>query len=163
MRNIRIGNARPGWARGLWALAIVLFLAAPQRSPAQDDQVQFRDPLNDQPLDIPAQDVSDAVAQFHETGENPYTGDEQAVGEGRTLYQRWCQACHLPDGSGRIGPSLVDGQWKYERTGTDVGQFEIIYAGGAGAMQAFGQRLSQDEILRLIAFLDTLAAAPESE
>jgi cytochrome c-L len=121
--------------------------------------VQFRDPLNDEPLDISRQDVSAAVAEFHATGENPYAGDEQAIAEGGALYKRWCQACHLPDGTGRIGPSLVDEQWKYERTGTEVGKFEIIYVGGAGAMQAFGQRLSQDEILRLIAFLETLGAA----
>jgi cytochrome c-L len=60
------------------------------------------------------------------------------------------------DGTGRIGPSLVDETWKYERTGTPVGAFEIIYAGGAGAMQAFGSRLSQDEILEVMAYLDQL-------
>jgi cytochrome c-L len=158
MRDRRPRNAGPALAPRLGALALVLILAAAPGSPAQEE-VQFRDPLNDQPLDIPRDDVSPAVAQFHATGENPYAGDEQAIAQGEALYKRWCQACHLPDGTGRIGPSLVDEQWKYERTGTDVGQFEIIYAGGAGAMQAFGQRLSQDEILRLIAFLDTLGAA----
>jgi cytochrome c-L len=125
--------------------------------------VQFLDPLNDEPLDVPREDVSAAVAQFHEDGENPYTGDEQAIAEGQKLYARWCQACHLPDGTGRIGPSLVDDRWSHERTGTDVGKFEIIYAGGAGAMQAFGQRLSQDEILKLIALLDSLRAAHEPQ
>jgi cytochrome c-L len=157
MKNHRIRNARSVWALRFIALALVLILAAPPGILGQDE-VQFQDPLNDEPLDVPREDVSAAVAQFHETGENPYTGDEQAIGEGRALYKRWCQACHLPDGTGRIGPNLVDDQWRYERNGTDVGQFEIIYAGGAGAMQAFGQRLTQDEILRLIAFLDTLRA-----
>jgi cytochrome c-L len=142
---------------GLSAVALVLILAAPPASLAQEE-VQFRDPLNDTPLDIPREDVSPAAAEFHRTGQNPYAGDEQAIADGGALYKRWCQACHLPDGTGRIGPNLVDEQWKYARTGTAVGQFEIIYAGGAGAMQAFGQRLSQDEILRLIAFLDTLGA-----
>jgi cytochrome c-L len=157
MRDRRISPAS-GWALGLSALAVVLSLAAPPASPAQEE-VQFRDPLNETPLDIPREDVSSAVADFHATGKNPYAGDEQAIADGAALYKRWCQACHLPEGTGRIGPNLVDQQWKYDRTGTDVGQFEIIYAGGAGAMQAFGQRLSQDEILRLIAFLDTLGAA----
>ena len=62
----------------------------------------------------------------------------------------------MPDGSGRIGPKLNDSRWQYPRTATDQGRFEIIYAGGAGAMQAFGDRLDQDEILKLIAFVDTL-------
>ena len=157
MRDRRIRSPASGWALRLSALAVVLSLAAPPASPAQEE-VQFRDPLNETPLDIPREDVSSAVADFHATGKNPYAGDEQAIADGAALYKRWCQACHLPEGTGRIGPNLVDQQWKYDRTGTDVGQFEIIYAGGAGAMQAFGQRLSQDEILRLIAFLDTLGA-----
>lgn len=157
MRDCRIRRPGSRWAAGLGALGVVLGLAAPSASPAQGE-VQFRDPLNDAPLDVPREDVSPAAAEFHATGENPYAGDEHAIAEGQTLYKRWCQACHLPDGTGRIGPSLVDEQWRYERTGTDVGKFEIIYAGGAGAMQAFGQRLSQDEILRLIAFLETLGA-----
>ena len=159
MRNVRIRDARPGRALGLSALAFALIVGAVQPTPAQE--VQFLDPLTDEPLDVPRQDVSAAVAQFHETGENPYAGDEQAIAAGQQLYVRWCQACHLPDGTGRIGPSLVDDRWNYERTGTDVGQFEIIYAGGAGAMQAFGQRLSQDEILQLISFLNSLQAARE--
>jgi cytochrome c-L len=37
--------------------------------------------------------------------------------------------------------------------------FEIIYAGGAGAMQAFGRRLGQDEILKVMAYVSALAAA----
>jgi cytochrome c-L len=162
MRNFRIRSACPGGAVGLSALAFILIVAATERTPAED-AVQFLDPLNDEPLEIPRKDITSAVAQFHETGENPYAGDEQVIAEGQKLYARWCQACHLPDGTGRIGPSLVDARWKYERTGTDIGKFEIIYAGGAGAMQAFGQRLSQDEILQLIAFLDSLQAAHESQ
>jgi cytochrome c-L len=152
----------PSCPLGSVALAFVLLVAVSQPTHAQDE-VQLRDPLKDQPLEVPQQDVSAAVAQFHETGENPYAGDEQAIAEGQKLYARWCQACHLPDGTGRIGPSLVDDRSNYERTNTDVGMFEIIYAGGAGAMQAFGQRLSQDEILQLIAFVDSLQAAPDPE
>ena len=38
----------------------------------------------------------------------------------------------------------------------DVGTFEIVYAGGAGATQAFGNRLTQEEILEIMAFLDSI-------
>ena len=69
---------------------------------------------------------------------------------------KWCQSCHLTDGAGRIGPNLTDDRWHYPRMATDRGKFEIIYAGGAGAMQAFGRRLDQDAILQIIAFVDTL-------
>jgi cytochrome c-L len=121
-----------------------------------DGRVVFRDPLTNQVLDVPDEDVTAAVEEFHRTGENRYSGDEEAAAEGRVLYNRWCQACHLPAGTGRIGPSLVDDRWRYPRAETDVGVFEVIHAGGAGAMQAFGDRLSQDEILRVMAYIDEL-------
>jgi cytochrome c-L len=96
------------------------------------------------------------VEEFHKTVENAYAGDQGAIEAGQKLYARLCQACHLKDGSGRIGPSLVGDNPKRARTGTERGRFEIIYAGGAGAMQAFGQRLDQDQILQLMAYLEVL-------
>jgi cytochrome c-L len=122
-----------------------------------EDSVEFRDPLTDEPLDIevPA-DASEEVKGFFETGENPYHGDEQAIAEGKQLYTRWCASCHMPDGSGRMGPSLIDDTSKYERGHTPVGQFEIIYAGATGAMGPFKDRLSSEEILKVIAYTDHL-------
>jgi cytochrome c-L len=150
-------SERP-WLAALLILAAVLVLLSAVAATAGQG-VEFRDPLTDEPLELrhrPDQEITAAVEQFHQTGDNPYRGDEQATAEGQRLYARWCQSCHLPDGSGRIGPSLVDDQWKYERTGTDVGMFEIVYAGGAGAMQAFGLRLDQDQILKVMAHVETL-------
>ncbi|HEV7370775.1 c-type cytochrome [Arenibaculum sp.] len=123
-------------------------------------QVVFRHPLDDRPLDVELPEgeaATEAVRRFHETGENLYVGDPEAVAEGKRLYQRFCQACHLPDAAGRIGPNLVDEAFKYPRNGTDVGYFETIHGGAAGAMQAFGNRLGQDEILAVIAYIHSLA------
>jgi cytochrome c-L len=123
-------------------------------------EVAFRHPLDDHPLDVEVPEggtpAAGAVRRFHETGENPYLGDPDAIAKGRRLYQRYCQACHLPDGTGRIGPNLVDEVFKYPRNGADVGYFETIYGGAAGAMQAFGTRLGQDEILAVIAYVRSL-------
>jgi cytochrome c-L len=146
----------------LAGLLVVLAAPGPVAGDAAEDGVQLLDPLTNEPLALtqrPEQAITPAVEQFHATGENPYGGDAQAIAEGERLYKRWCASCHLPDGSGRIGPSLNDDQWKYPRGATPVGRFEIIYAGGAGAMQAFGNRLDQDQILKLIAFVDTLRQA----
>ncbi len=140
-------------------LALALALVGAAAAGAALAAIQLLDPLDNQPLALdkrPEQTVTPAVEQFLAAGENPYAGAAAAIAAGQQLYARWCQACHLPDGSGRIGPRLNDDQWKYRRTATPQGQFEIIYAGGAGAMQAFGDRLDQDQILQLIAFLDTL-------
>jgi cytochrome c-L len=125
-------------------------------------EIQFRHTLDDEPLRLdlkPDETMTAAVKQFHRSGENPYRGDAAAIAQGKALYQRWCRACHLDSGAGRIGPSLIDGRHRYPRTGTDIGMFEIIYAGGAGAMQAFGRRLGQDEILKVMAYVSALAAA----
>ena len=146
------------WPSFAGMLAALLVLAAAGPGSAQDG-IELLDPLTKEPLALelrPEQEITPAVEQFHETGASPYAGDPQAIAEGKTIYERWCQACHMPDGSGRIGPNLNDNQWQHPRSATDQGKFEIIYAGGAGAMQAFGDRLDQDEILKLIAFIDTL-------
>jgi cytochrome c-L len=148
-------NSRERSFAGTIALLVAL---GPAGAGAQNG-IQLLDPLTNQPLALeqrPEQTITPAVEQFHETGANRYAGDPQAIAEGKKIYQRWCQACHLPDGSGRIGPNLNDDQWQHPRSSTAQGKFEIIYAGGAGAMQAFGDRLDQDEILKLIAFIDTL-------
>jgi cytochrome c-L len=138
-------------------VAILALAGAGGVASGAENGVEFRDPLTDEPLEIelPA-DASEAARTFFETGENPYQSDEQAIAEGRQLYDRWCASCHMPDGSGRLGPSLVDGTWRYERADTPVGQFEIVHAGATGAMQPFGDRLSPDEILKVIAYTDHL-------
>lgn len=133
-----------------------LLLAA---TPAAADPVVFLHALDDAPIEFtfrPDQTITPAVEAFHATGENAYAGDPARIEEGRALYRRLCQACHMPDGTGRIGPNLTDAQSNHDRTGTLIGQFEIVYAGGAGAMQAFGKRIDQDEILKILAFVATL-------
>lgn len=106
----------------------------------------------------PEQQITEAVANFHKTATNAYNGDTAAIAEGKQLYEQYCAACHLKDGKGRIGPNLTDDEWRYPQVGTDKGMFEIIYAGGAGAMQPFGRRITQDQILQLMAYVQTFRA-----
>ena len=101
------------------------------------------------------EEITPAVVDFHCSGENPYKGDEQAAADGKKLYTL-CAGCHLPDGSGRMGPNLVDDIHKYEQVATDRGEFEVIYGGAAGAMQPMGRRFTQDQILRIMAYVSTL-------
>jgi cytochrome c-L len=138
----------------------------PVGAPPADAQVEagqggggvFRSVIGDKPLEFdlrPDQEITPAVEEFRRTGVNPYVGDEAALAEGKRVYAKLCQSCHLPTGEGRIGPSLADEVWNHPRLETDVGRFEIIYGGGAGAMQAFGRRIDQDEILKVMAYIDT--------
>ena len=122
-------------------------------------EVAYRHPLDGSELTLDQyadEQITDAVTEFYRTGSNPYSGSADAVAAGKESYNQWCVACHLPDGTGQIGPSLVDDQYQYPRANTDVGVFEITYAGAAGAMQAFGNRISQDGILKIMAFIETL-------
>jgi cytochrome c-L len=156
------GSRRLLLAAGVVGAGLLAALPEPRVARADDeaaDGVTFLHPLDNTPLEFtlrPDQEITPAVESFHRTAENPYHGDPEAIVAGERLYQQWCQACHMPDGSGRMGPSLIDDTWRYPRTGTAQGMFEIIYAGGAGAMQAFGRRMDQDDILRVMAYIETL-------
>lgn len=139
-------------------LASAMVLAASTALLAQAD-IRFRNAFDDSPLDVsakPGETFTEAVKTFHATGKNAYLGDRTALAEGKKLYENWCQGCHLPDGTGRIGPSLVGDDYTYERVATDAGMFEVIYGGAGGAMQSFSRRISQDDILKVIAYVRSL-------
>jgi len=138
-------------------VAVLALVGAGGLTVGAENGVQFMDPLTKEPLEIELpRDASEEVETFFQTGENPFHGDRQAIADGQQLYNRWCASCHMRDGSGRMGPSLIDDTWKYERAATPVGQFEVIYAGATGAMQPFKDRLSLEEILKVIAYTDHL-------
>jgi cytochrome c-L len=67
----------------------------------------------------PEQQIIEAVANFHKTAKNAYSGDAGAIAGGKELYERHCAACHLKDGKGRIGPNLTDDEWRYPQVVTD--------------------------------------------
>jgi len=119
----------------------------------------FLHPLDDTRLQMnlmPSDKGGPAVEELRQTGKNPYDGDAAAIAAGKTIYQKWCAACHLEDGTGRIGSNLVDAEVHYPRVAADIGLFEVIYAGAAGAMQPFGDRIRQDDILKIVAFINDL-------
>jgi cytochrome c-L len=125
-------------------------------------QIQFRHAFDDAPLDVtpkPGEPVTEAVQEFHRTGQNPYNGKPDAIEDGKKLYVQFCQACHGRDGSGGMGVSLTDPKVIYERIRTDVGLFEVIFGGASGAMQPFSKRMTQDQILRVMAFVRTIMKA----
>jgi cytochrome c-L len=127
---------------------------------AAAEPVVFRHVLDNSPLEVkprPDETETEAVKRFKDTGENAYAGNEQALADGKKVYLANCQACHLPDGSGRMGPSLVGDKWIHERAATDVGMFEILYGGASGAMQSFARRgMTQDDMLKVIAYVRSL-------
>jgi cytochrome c(L) len=152
-RIVPAADVKPGME-----MALTVQQVAQMTAPAEGTPV-FLHAMTNAPLKMdlyPNETVSAKAIEFLRTGKNPYAGDKEATAAGRALYDQWCAACHLADGTGRIGSSLVDAQVTYPRVVGDVGMFEVIYGGGTGAMQPFGTRLTKDEILRTMAFLASL-------
>jgi cytochrome c-L len=140
------------------ALSGIIVLLVALESIAQAPPI-FRHAFDDSVLDVspkPGEVFTPAVESFHASGLDPYIGDATATAEGKLLYDAWCQGCHMPDGSGHMGPSLVDNVYIYDRVPTDAGLFEAIFAGAGGAMQSFADRMTQDEMLKVIAYVRDL-------
>ena len=155
-RELHIGTILIGI---LWLPAAVVSAEHDSVAPAAVSPPPFLHSLDNQPLEFEFridQELTPEVREFHRTRVNPYRGDADAIATGKKLYRKWCAPCHLRDGTGRLGPNLIDDKWTYPRTHSDQGKFEIIYAGGAGAMQAFGLRMDQDDILKVMTYLDIL-------
>ena len=83
---------------------------------------------------------------------NPFAGDSNAAREGGRLFTAMnCDGCHGGGATGWVGPSLVDGRWRYGGSDGDV--FRSIYYGRPKGMPAFGGVLPADGIWQLIAYL----------
>jgi len=146
--------ARRGAAAAGLAAVFALWPAASLSQP-----VEFHHVFDNSLLDVapkPNEQFTEAVREFHRTGQNPYAGKPEAIEEGKRLYGQFCQACHMPDGSGGMGASLIGDKHIYPRITTDKGWFEVVFGGASGAMQPFGLRMSQDQILRVMAYVRTL-------
>ncbi len=85
--------------------------------------------------------------------ENPYSGDAAAIAEGSTHFAI-CAACHKPDGTGLVGPSLVDSYWKYG--GDDESLFASVSEGRPEGMPGWGAQLGSEKIWKVLAYLETL-------
>jgi cytochrome c-L len=142
------------------ALAIACLCLALPGLEIRAEEIAFRSVLDGSALDLtpkPGEVETQAVKTFKRTGRNPYNGQKPALREGRRLYAARCQGCHLSNGKGRLGPSLITDQPEYSQSKTDAGMFEIIYGGATGSMQPFAlQGLRQDNILKVMAYVTSL-------
>jgi cytochrome c oxidase cbb3-type subunit 3 len=87
---------------------------------------------------------------------NPYEGNAQRLAEGAQLFITYnCMDCHGAEGSGAMGPSLQDGRWHFGGTNGEV--FQSIYEGRPDGMPAFGGRLSDADIWRLVTYVRSVA------
>jgi cytochrome c oxidase cbb3-type subunit 3 len=91
---------------------------------------------------------------------NPFEGNLQAVDQGRTIYGQSCTACHGANGgAGDIGPAIVLSNTAANLRGerSDAATLDIVRKGVPGtAMPAFAGKLSDDDILKLGAYIHSL-------
>lgn len=91
--------------------------------------------------------------------ENPYRGDETAIAEGKEVFDTICLACHLADGKGLVGPSLVDPYWKYGDSDADL--FASVSEGRPLGMPPWGPQLGNEKIWKSLAYMETLPRQDE--
>jgi cytochrome c oxidase cbb3-type subunit 3 len=90
---------------------------------------------------------------------NPLRGDAAAIAAGKQTFATICSACHKPDATGLIGPSLIDPYWKYGSS--DADRFESVSKGRPGGMPPWGVQLSDDQVWQVLAYADTLPKRSE--
>ncbi len=94
--------------------------------------------------------------------QNPYAKDRAAMGEGRELFVRFnCSGCHGGRAGGGMGPSLRDQDWIYGSTDAQI--FSSIAEGRAHGMPAWGTKISEDQIWKLVAYVKSLRTPDEPQ
>ena len=78
---------------------------------------------------------------------------------GATLFASMnCDGCHGGGAVGWVGPSLVDGRWRYG--GSDEEIFTSIFYGRPKGMPAYGGVIGTDGVWMLVAYLKAQAVPP---
>jgi cytochrome c oxidase cbb3-type subunit 3 len=83
---------------------------------------------------------------------NPLTSDSTAVADGGKIFSTMnCDGCHGGGATGWVGPSLVDGRWRYGST--DGALFQSIFYGRPRGMPAYGGVMSAGAIWKVILYI----------
>lgn len=90
---------------------------------------------------------------------NPYIKNAPAISEGMELYNQMnCVGCHFHGGGG-IGPPLMDPKWIYGSDPENI--FDSIVEGRPNGMPAYRARLTDDQVWKLAAYVQSLGGLPD--
>jgi cytochrome c oxidase cbb3-type subunit 3 len=93
---------------------------------------------------------------------NPYAQNQVALQEGRRLFVWYnCAGCHGGHAGGGMGPSLRDQVWIYGDSDAHV--FSSIAQGRAHGMPAWGTKLPEEQIWKLVAYVKSLRTPLEPD
>lgn len=83
---------------------------------------------------------------------NPLPIDSANSTDGSKVFSAMnCDGCHGGGALGWVGPSLVDGRWRYG--GTDGAVFQSIFYGRPRGMPAYGGIMSPGAIWKVVAYI----------
>ncbi len=120
---------------------MLLLVVGCQRGEQLPSSVRFPDHVSAGASPPPAIEIS-----------NPFATDSTAVADGLKVFTTMnCDGCHGGGATGWVGPSLVDGRWRYG--GSDGALFQSIYYGRPRGMPAYGGVMSPGAIWKVIAYI----------
>jgi cytochrome c oxidase cbb3-type subunit 3 len=164
-------NPMPGWWKwifivtviwsGLYVFGILLGYVPSYEESLEDGQAEIAQRKAEAQADAPEVDQ----ALLEKTAQ-----DEEALATGEAIFKTACATCHGKKGEGLIGPNLTDRYWIYG--GSMIEIYELVDKGVAdkGMPARGGAAISDEELVAVIAYVDTLrgtdpegAKKPEGE
>lgn len=93
---------------------------------------------------------------------NPVANDPDAVNRGMRYFSLFnCVGCHAPNGGGGMGPSLSNRAFIY---GAEPAQIYLsIVQGRPRGMPSWGNRLPDNVVWDLVAYIENISRAPQTE
>ena len=83
---------------------------------------------------------------------NPFAKDSGSIVDGSQIFTRMnCDGCHGAAATGWVGPSLVDGRWRYG--GSDGSLLQSIFYGRPRGMPAYGGVMSAGAIWKVVSYI----------
>jgi cytochrome c oxidase cbb3-type subunit 3 len=77
------------------------------------------------------------------------------VERGKQIFQQFCVACHLPDGSGSVGPNLTDNYWLHGAQPLDI--YDTVTNGVPDkGMAAWGRQLGPTRVQSVVTYVLTI-------
>lgn len=140
--------------RGAWLAALVLL---PLGCKGQSRDPEPRPNTPGAALEVPIQlgETRPVPATL-----SPYADDAAAVADGERLFSWFnCAGCHSAGGGGAIGPPLFDDEWIYGGDPRSV--YQSIVEGRPEGMPAWGGKIPEDEIWKLVAYIRGMAIPTE--
>lgn len=93
---------------------------------------------------------------------SPFASDATTLNDGRVYFLRYnCAGCHGDHAGGGMGPSLRDDAWLYG--GDEAHIFDSIAEGRAQGMPAWGAKLPEDIVWKLVAYIQSLRTDREPD